>query len=218
MRTVADEDYLKTIYELELDHPQVTTTMLAERFDYSPATVTGMLKKLAHLEWVVYEPYQGVTLTSAGREIALEVIRHHRLIETYLSRELEIPWERLHAEADKLEHVLSDYLVERIDTRLGHPSFDPHGAPIPSPEGLVPASSRVRLADLTENTIAEVVEVNDHDPEFLVHLDKLDLQPNTHLKVLHVEPIDGLMTIEVGGSTHVLGRISSSQIFVRELS
>jgi DtxR family transcriptional regulator, Mn-dependent transcriptional regulator len=217
-KTVADENYLKEIYTLELDHPQVTTSMLAGRFGCSPATVTGMLKKLANLQWVIYEPYQGVILTSIGKEIALEVIRHHRLIETYLSRTLNIPWDRLHAEADKLEHGLSEYLEERIDALLGHPTFDPHGSPIPSREGLIPDSGRLRLADLPEGALAEILEVNDRDPQLLVYLDKLNLQPNIRLRVLHVEPIDGLITIQVAGTTHVLGRISSSQIIVRVIT
>jgi DtxR family transcriptional regulator, Mn-dependent transcriptional regulator len=218
MRTVADEDYLKEIYALELDHPHVTTSMLANSFGCSPASVTGMLKKLANLHWVVYEPYQGVTLTSVGKEIALEVIRHHRLIETYLSRALDIPWDHLHAEADKLEHALSEYLEERIDSLLGHPAFDPHGSPIPTREGIIPDSGRLRLADLPEGALAEILEVNDRDPQLLVHLEKLNLQPNTRLQVVHVEPIDGLITIQAAGSTHILGRITSSQIIVQMIS
>jgi|WetSurMetagenome_2_1015567.scaffolds.fasta_scaffold76920_2 DtxR family transcriptional regulator, Mn-dependent transcriptional regulator len=218
MRTVADEDYLKEIYALELDHGHVTTSMLADSFTCSPATVTGMLKKLAHLEWVVYEPYHGVKLTPVGKEIALEVIRHHRLIETYLSLALDIPWERVHAEADLLEHALSEYLEERIDSLLGHPSFDPHGSPIPSREGTISDSGRLRLSDLPENSQAEVLEIRDRDPELLIHLDKLNLLPHTRLRVLHKEPIDGLITIQVEGMKHVLGRISSSQIIVRLIS
>jgi len=218
MRTVADEDYLKEIYALELDHPQVTTSMLASSFGCTPATVTGMLKKLANLQWVVYEPYQGVTLTSLGKEIALEVIRHHRLIETYLSRALDIPWDRLHAEADRLEHALSEYMEERIDSLLGHPAFDPHGSPIPTREGTIPNSGRLRLADLPEGTFAEILEVNDRDPQLLIHLEKLNLRPNARLRVVQVEPIDGLVTIQVDSSTHIMGQITSSQIIVRVIS
>jgi DtxR family Mn-dependent transcriptional regulator len=217
MRTEADENYLKEIYLLGLDHERVTTSMLANRFGCSPATVTGMLKKLAGLHWVAYEPYQGVTLTSVGREIALEVIRHHRLIETYLAQALNLPWDRVHAEAERLEHVLSEYLEERIDERLGHPSIDPHGSPIPSHEGIIQESGRLRLIDLPNGASAEIVEVNDRDPKLLTLLDKLELFPKTQITVLDLEPIDELITIQVSGHVHTLGQTSASQIIVREL-
>ena len=217
MKTEADENYLKEIYNLELDHGQVTTSMLADRFGYSPATVTGMLKKLAGLKWVVYEPYQGVTLTDTGRAIALEVVRHHRLLETYLSQALNIPWDRVHEEAEKLEHVLSEYLEARIDELLGHPSVDPHGSPIPAPDGSIPETDRLRLAALPAGTSAEIVEVYDRDPKLLARLDALKLHPKTRLRVVDVEPLDGLITIQVLGETHVLGPATASQITVRLL-
>ncbi len=179
MITEADQNYLKEIYSLELDHHQVTTSMLADRFGFSPATVTGMLKKLSHNGWVAYEPYQGVMLTDDGRKIALEVVRHHRLIETFLARALDIPWERLHDEAEKLEHVLSDYLEARIDERLGFPTSDPHGSPIPSVDGLITDAGRTRLANLDAGAEAEVVEVYDRDPELLARLEELGLTPGT---------------------------------------
>jgi DtxR family Mn-dependent transcriptional regulator len=218
VRTATDENYLKEIYSLGLDHEQVTTSMLAERFGCSPATVTGMLKKLAALHWVVYEPYQGAALTDVGREIALEVIRHHRLIETYLSQALNLPWDRLHVEAEKLEHVLSEYLEERIDELLGHPSFDPHGAPIPTRDGQVLKTDRVRLADLSEGEAAEILEINDHDPQLLVFLGKRNLRPGARLKVIEIEPIDRLITLQTSGEESVLGRIAASQIIVRRLT
>jgi DtxR family transcriptional regulator, Mn-dependent transcriptional regulator len=217
MKTEADENYLKEIYNLELDHGQVTTSMLADRFGYSPATVTGMLKKLAGLKWVVYEPYQGVTLTDTGRAIALEVIRHHRLIETYLAQALNVPWDRVHEEAEKLEHVLSEYLEARIDELLGHPSFDPHGSPIPSLDGSVPQVDRLRLDALPSGSSAEIMEVCDRDPHLLARLDDLNLHPKTRIRVIDVEPLDGLITIQVGGETHILGPTTASQIIVRPL-
>lgn len=218
MRTEADENYLKEIYTLELDYEHVTTSMLADRFRYSPATITGMLKKLASLDWVVYEPYRGVTLTETGRAIALEVIRHHRLIETYLAKALNIPWDRVHGEAEKLEHALSEYLEERIDELLGHPTTDPHGSPIPSLNGQILNPVRLRLADLSVGDRAEIVEVNDHSPELLTHLDQLKLYPLVQMTVIAVEPIDGLITILASGQTHILGRTSASQIIVKKLN
>ena len=134
MQSAAVENYLKATYSLQLEHGQVTTSMLADRIGHAAPTVTGMLKKLASRKLVSYEPYQGVTLTKSGRAAALEVIRHHRLLETYLTRALGIPWDRVHDEAEKLEHVLSEYLEGHIDEYLGHPASDPHGSPIPSPD------------------------------------------------------------------------------------
>jgi len=217
MRTEADENYLKEIYTLGLDHEHVTTSMLADRLGYSPATITGQLKKLAGLQWVMYEPYQGVTLTNAGRAIALEVIRHHRLIEAYLTQALNIPWDKVHAEAEILEHALSEYLEERIDNLLGHPTTDPHGSPIPSINGQILNPVRLRLADLSVGDRAEIVEVNDHNPELLTHLDQLKLYPLVQITVIAVEPIDGLITILASGQTHILGQTSARQIIVKRL-
>jgi DtxR family transcriptional regulator, Mn-dependent transcriptional regulator len=218
MRTETEENYLKEIYNLEFDHGQVTTTMLADRLGCSPASVTGMPKKFANLQWVVYEPYQGVKLTDVGREIALEIIRHHRLIETYLARALNLPWDRVHDEAEKLEHVLSDYLEERIDELLGHPSFDPHGSPIPTRDGLIVDVGRLRLTDLAKDSIVEILEINDRDPQLLVHLGKRNLRPGTTLKVVDVEPINGLITVRSSGEEYILGRKVASQITCESLA
>jgi DtxR family Mn-dependent transcriptional regulator len=218
MKSEADENYLKEIYNLELDHSHVTTSMLADRFGYSAATVTGMLKKLAGHKWVVYEPYQGVTLTDTGRAIALEVIRHHRLIETYLAQELNIPWDRVHEEAEKMEHVLSEYLEARIDELLGHPSFDPHGSPIPSLDGSIPEMDRLRLTTLPKGALAEIVEVSDRDPKLLDRLDDLNLRPNTRIRVIEIEPLDGLITLQVGEERHILGQTTASQVIVKLLA
>lgn len=217
MRTEADENYLKEIYTLGLDHQQVTTSLLADRFGYSPATVTGMLKKLAHLGWVDYEPYRGVSLTETGQAIALDVLRRHRLIETYLAQALDVPWERLHGEAERLEHALSEYLEARIDEILGHPTFDPHGSPIPSLDGQIRNPERLRLADLTEGDRAQVVEVNDRNLELLAYLDRLQLYPQMQITVVGIEPVDGLIRIQVVDKIHTLGQTSASQIIVKRL-
>jgi DtxR family Mn-dependent transcriptional regulator len=217
MSTQAEENYLKEIYTLELDHPQVSTSMLAERFGFSAATVTGMLKKLSRAGWVVYEPYQGVTLSPSGRAIALEVIRRHRLIETFLTRILNVPWDRVHAEAEQLEHVISEYLEERIDEVLNHPRNDPHGSPIPSDEGDPRAQIRLPLAALPVGAKVEILEVYDRDSQLLAHLDQMHLRPQTQLTVTAIEPLDGLITIQVNGQSHILGPTTARQIFVRLL-
>jgi len=218
LTTVTDENYLKETYSLQLDHPRVTTSMLADRFGTTAATVTGMLKKLADRKWVVYEPYRGVTLTEAGKQIALEVIRHHRLLETYLAEAMGIPWDRVHEEAERLEHVLSDYLEQRIDELLGHPNFDPHGSPIPARDGSIRELNRLRLSQLPSGSRAEICEVSDRDPELLAHMDALGLRLHTRLAVVHMEPIDELMTIEVENRQIVIGKRTASHIFVTDES
>lgn len=217
MPSEAEENYLKETYTLQLEHGQVTTSMLADRIGHSPPTVTGMLKKLARRKWVIYEPYQGVTLTKAGRAAALEVIRHHRLLETYLTKALGIPWDRVHEEAEKLEHVLSEYLEGRIDEYLGHPASDPHGSPIPAPDGSIKEPDRLHLSDLPTGSAAQVVEVGDREPGLLTRLGEMHLGIRTRLHVLEVEPIDGLITLRVAGKKYVLGQAIASQIIVRRL-
>lgn len=216
MRTEADENYLKEIYTLEQEQSPVSTSSLARRFGFSPATITGMLKKLHTLGWVEYEPYQGVTLTETGRRLALKVLRRHRLIETFLVQVLHVPWEQVHGEAERLEHAVSDTLEERIDDLLGHPTVDPHGSPIPPRGGGAPgASPRLRLADLPAGARAVIAEVNDRDAALLSRLQQAGLQPNAAFQVERVEPLDGLVTIRVGRQTCTFGPAAAGQIFVR---
>ncbi len=214
MTTDTDQDYLKEIYMLELDREHATTTLLADRLGFSAATVTGQLKKLAGLELVYYSPYRGATLTEAGRLIALETIRHHRLLETYLAEALGVPWDRVHVEAERLEHVISEYLEDRIDEMLDHPLTDPHGSPIPSREGTVMDNGRVRLTSLKPGESAEIIEVNDRDPRLLERLDELGLSLGTRVVVKSIEPVDGLITISVGKLQHTLGQNSAGQLIV----
>ncbi len=218
MITETDENYLKETYALQNEHEQVTTSMLAARFGTSAATVTGMLKKLAHRQWVAYEPYHGIRLTDAGRAIALEVIRHHRLLETYLAEAMGIPWDRVHEEAERLEHVLSDYLEQRIDELLGHPAYDPHGQPIPAVDGSIAQSDRVRLSEVPAGTQAEVSEVSDRDPDLLIHVTALGLHLHTRLLVVRTEPVDELVTIEVENKQLVIGNKTARNIFVTRLT
>ena len=217
MRSVAEENYLKETYALQLEHNQVTTSMLADRIGHAAPTVTSMLKKLASRKLVSYEPYQGVTLTKSGRAAALEVIRHHRLLETYLTRALGVPWDRVHEEAEKLEHVLSEYLEGLIDEYLGHPASDPHGSPIPTLDGSIKEPDRLRLSELPAGSSAQVVEVGDREPGLLARLGEMHLGLETKLQILEIEPVDGLITILVAGKKHILGQTAASQIIVRKL-
>jgi DtxR family Mn-dependent transcriptional regulator len=214
VQTQAVEDYLKTIYELQAGDKQVSTTALAERLGVAPASVTGMVKKLATMKLVVHQPYQGVTLTRAGETIALEVVRHHRLVESYLSEALGVPWDQVHAEADKWEHVLSEDLEDRIDALLGHPTTDPHGAPIPARDGSLPAGEFRRLVDLPVGETAVVAEVSDHDPALLRYLGEMGLYPQVRVSVVSAAPFEGPLTVRVGKSEHALGREVAGHILV----
>jgi DtxR family Mn-dependent transcriptional regulator len=216
MQTQAVEDYLKAVYEVGREQGRVTTTALADRLGVTPASVTGMVKKLAELRLVAHEPYQGVALTEAGRRIALEVVRHHRLVELYLAEALGVPWDQVHAEAEKWEHVLSEDLEDRIDARLGYPTTDPHGAPIPSRSGEIAPTSRLALAELEPGRCAVVAEVSDHDPELLRYLGGLGLYPRAEVSVVAVAPFNGPVTVRVGGGEHALGREAAGYVWVAE--
>jgi len=218
MHTQAIEDYLKTIYEIQHEQSKVATTVLAERLGVAPASATGMIKKLAEMRLVAYEPYRGVVLTEGGQKIALEVIRHHRLVELYLTEALGVPWDQVDAEAEKWEHVLSEDLEDRIDALLGYPTTDPHGAPIPARDGTIVQPDCVPLADLKAGQSAVIAEVSDHDPALLRYLGELGLYPKTEVSILAVAPFDGPLTIRVGEAEHALGREVASYIFVTDVN
>ena len=208
------EDYLKAIYEIQREKGKVATTVLANRLQIQPASVTGMIKKLSEMKLLTHERYQGVILTASGKKIALEVIRHHRLIELFLAEALGVPWDRVHEEAEKWEHVLSEDLEERIDALLGYPTHDPHGAPIPKRNGDVAEHPEMMLADLKADQTATVVEVNDHDPELLRYLGSMGLYPNTKFVVLDVAPFDGPIKIKIQDTEYTLGNKVARQIYV----
>ncbi len=218
MHTQAVEDYLKAVYEIQREQGEVTTTALAERLDVSPASVTGMIKKLADMKLLTHEPYQGVTLTRAGLKIALEVIRHHRLVELYLTEALGVPWDQVHTEAEKWEHVLSEELEERMDALLGYPTADPHGAPIPSRDGTLTQPARLRLADMQAGQSAAVAEVSDHDPALLRYLGELGLYPKVHVTVMAVAPFHGPLTIRIGEVEHSIGHEAAQHVYVTRFS
>jgi DtxR family transcriptional regulator, Mn-dependent transcriptional regulator len=218
MHSQAIEDYLKTIYEIQCVQDKVSTTALAQRLGVTPASVTGMIKRLAEMKLVAHEPYQGVRLTRAGQKIALEVVRHHRLIEKFLAEALGVPWDRVHEEAHKIEHVLSEDLAERMDAVLGHPTTDPHGSPIPRPDGTIDEAIRRRLVELVAGQSATVAQVSDHDSALLRYLGEMGLYPQARLKVLAVAPVDGLMTVRVGAAQHVVSRAVASEVFVSNIA
>lgn len=215
MQTQAVEDYLKAIFELGHGEEPVSTNALAERLKVSPASASGMLKKLAGLRLVDHARYRGVHLTDAGRRIALEVLRHHRLIELYLHEALGVPWDQVHAEAERMEHVLSEDLEARIDAALGHPTTDPHGAPIPSVDLEMARPQHTRLADLEVGQIAVVAEVDDDDPALLRYAGELGLYPETPIEVIAIAPFDGPVTVRVDEQDLTVGRRAAEHIFCR---
>lgn len=208
------EDYLKVIYKLSRGEERVTTSAIAERLGVSPASVTNMVKKLAEMNLVTHEPYRGVALTKAGAKIALETIRHHRLLELYLAEALGIPWDKVHAEAEKLEHVLSEELETAIAEALGDPQIDPHGAPIPTIEGELEETRHTPLAEVEAGQTVIIREVSDADAAKLRYLGAMGLFPNTAIEIIDVAPFEGPLTLRVGDEEHVVGRELARTVYV----
>jgi len=178
------QDYLKAIYKLQQGRDAVATSEVAERLDVSAASATNMIKRLARLRLVAYSRYQGFVLTSAGEKIALEIIRHHRLIELYLAQHLGVPLERVHGEAERMEHVLSEEVEARMATVLGNPVQDPHGDPIPSTDGSMRDVRYPKLETLAQGAEGVVAHVSDQSPALLRRLASLGVLPGAVLKVL----------------------------------
>ena len=181
--TPAAEDYLKALHSLEEGGGETGTNEVAARLGVSAASATSMLKKLDGMGLVVHVPYRGASLTEAGRKVALEIIRHHRLLETYLAEALGVPWDEVHDEAEILEHVLSESLEDRIAELLGHPVTDPHGHPIPARDGSLPPLPTRRLADLADGETSLVERVSDSDPAVLRELGEIGLRPGSTVQV-----------------------------------
>ncbi len=205
--TAAVQDYVKAIYTLESGEGTVTTTALAERLDVRPASVSGMLPKLTELGLVEHEPYHGVRLTQRGTRVALEVVRHHRLLELFLVESLGMTWDEVHAEAEVLEHVLSEELEELIAAKLGDPAFDPHGDPIPSRQLKVPKDKSRSLHSLEPGERATFVRVSDSDPEMLRFLSDRGIAPGAEIEVVERQPFDGPLYVRAGDDVHVLGAV-----------
>lgn len=217
MRTQAVEDYLKVIYDLGRSGGTVSTSAIAARLSVSPGTVTGMVKKLAQLNLVTHEHYRGVALMEAGRKIALEVIRHHRLVEKYLHEAMGVPWDQVHEEAEKWEHVLSEEMEERMDTLLGNPTTDPHGSPIPTRDLELVEPDHPTLSALVPGQRATVAEVGDEDAAMLRYFAELGLFPEAEIEVLAVAPFEGPMTLRVGTTECAIGRQAAEHVYVTDV-
>lgn len=200
----AHEDYLKAIYTLHAGGAEVSNSALAHHLGVTPASATNMVKKLADLGLVAYTPYQNIDLTESGEKVALEVLRHHRLLELYLHDKLNLPWDQVHAEAERLEHVLSEQLEDAIANALGDPTVDPHGDPIPSKDGHVEAVAGVPLNAVELDRRCRIVRVLLQDPERLVYLGTLGLYPHAEVTVLQRAPFSGPLLIAVAGEHHAL--------------
>jgi DtxR family Mn-dependent transcriptional regulator len=192
------QDYLKTIFQIGEGGDRVTTNALADTLGVTAASVTGMLKKLAEMKLVEYEPYQGVVLTLAGQKIALEVLRHHRLLELYLTEAMGFSWDRVHEEAERLEHAISEEFADKVSALLGDPQRDPHGSPIPSKEGVVAATSQTALNEIPVGRTIQIERVSDEDPALLRNVAELGLVPTATVTVVECHAEQEILTVAIG--------------------
>lgn len=216
MLSQAVEDYVKGIYHLQQDDAEkgVSTTRIAEAMQVAPASVTSMVKRLSTMGLLHYTSHRGVLLTPAGERVALEIIRHHRLLELYLSEVLGYSWDEVHEEAEHLEHHISEQFEERIFELLGRPTHDPHGDPIPSKEGVMPELYDTPLKDIEPGHSVTIRRVFDRDPELLRYLSEVGLTPGTELTVVEKGPFKGPIRLVAGGREQVIGHEVAGCIYV----
>lgn len=208
------EDYLKAVYRIRETGSPVTTQLLAEELGVTGPSVTNMVKRLHDLKLLEHTRYQGVELTESGEKIALEVIRHHRLLELYLAESLGFGWDEVHAEAEKLEHHVSEDLEARMDSALGFPTRDPHGDPIPTREGVVDAEESILLFDAEPGTRVIVARVSDRDPEQLRYLARLGMVPGATIEVTERLPFDEVLRVSIDGTDQVVGKQLGASVSV----
>lgn len=206
------EDYLKAIYRLSPGGRTAATSEIAHALELSPASVSGMVKRLSEQGLLEHEPYRGVQLTPEGLRQALRMVRRHRLLETYLVAFLGYSWDAVHDEAERLEHAVSDELIERMAGALGNPGFDPHGDPIPDADGSVAEPSCTPLSEIDAGETVEIRRVRAEDAELLRYLGALDLRPGVQVRVLEREPFRGPITVEAEGRQRVIGHEVAGQV------
>ena len=214
--TRSAQDYLKRIYELTECGQPASTNDLARELEIKPASVTGMIQKLAAEKpaLVEYQKHQGVILTPTGKRAALEVIRHHRLLETWLVQTLGYSWDEVHEEAERLEHVISEDFERRIAAALGHPTRDPHGEMIPTEDLKMPVDDSMPLSSLRPSQVATILRVVSQDPKLLRHLESLGLTPGVQVEITEYSSFDNNLTLMVGKKVNVLGLNITTKIFV----
>lgn len=208
------EDYLKAIYILEEEGDGASTTNIAETLNISSASVTNMLKRLAGLNLIEHQSYKGATLTEAGKKIALEILRHHRLLELYLKEIMGYSWDQVHEEAENLEHHISEKFEDKIAELLDHPTHDPHGDPIPTKDGIVPEMASLSLCDANLDEQYVIGRVKDQDPELLRYLEKTGVIPGVKLKVLEKTPFEGPIKVLLEDAEKTLGFSVAKEIFL----
>lgn len=219
MRSPSIEDYLKAIYKLEArDAPPVSTGELARTMEVSPASASNMIKRLDELDFLTYEAYEGATLTEPGRTVALEVIRHHRLLELYLKEVMGYDWDEIHEEAERLEHHISERFESRIEEMLDHPTRDPHGHPIPTRDGLIDEVPTHSLADLKEGDTSRIDHIADEDGELLHLLEQRGLLPGATVEVEETRPLEGLLVVTVDGAEQLIGQPVAKKVVVESPS
>ncbi len=216
MATSTVENYVKQLYTEQTRTPGhlIQLGKLASALDVVPGTVTTMIRTLADAGLVIYEPRNGCSLTSAGEALALHVLRRHRLVELFLVKVLGYDWSEVHEEAEELEHVVSDKLLERIDELLGRPSADPHGDPIPNAQGQLPRQSARPLSQCVSGERVRIERVNNQDPQFLRMIDEMGLTPGTRHSLIRNDPIAGTLQLESGDQTRVVGTKAAESILV----
>ncbi len=215
LRTEAVEDFLKTVYKLQRQHDTVPTSVLANELGIKPPSVTEMAKKLADHGLLKYERYKGIQLTDPGLRIALEVIRHHRLIEMYLIEALGYSWDEVHDEADRLEHVISEQFEARIAAMLGHPNHDPHGDPIPALDGTVPRQDLIKISESRPGTTYLAHRIMDQSPDTLRYLADLGLVPGARITVTSIEPLKGPIHLLIEDSAFIISYEVATHIYLR---
>jgi DtxR family transcriptional regulator, Mn-dependent transcriptional regulator len=212
------EDYIKAVYKLQRTDGKVTTSALATELRLADASVTGMIQKLSRRGYLRYVPYQGVDLTERGRRMALKIVRRHRLWEMFLVHFLKYPWEKVHDEAERLEHATSDELEERLDAALGWPGADPHGDPIPTSDGSIHVRNDIPLSACAPGTSVRIRRVSDHDRELLEHAAQVGLTLNRKLTVKEKRGFDGSMLVQVGSQRKYISAQVANAIFVQPIS
>jgi len=219
MNSFTEENYLKAIFKLSKGNIEVSTNAVAEELDTKASSVTDMLKKLAEKKLVNYAPYKGVKLTNSGRNVAISVIRKHRLWEVFLVDKLDFKWDEVHDIAEQLEHVQSSELVERLDQFLEHPEYDPHGDPIPDKDGNINRHKEQTLADLNIDDKGIIVGVKEHSKSYLNYLDQLNLVLGTEVKVLEIIEFDHSMSITINNNQKtIVSNQASKNLYIKKLN
>jgi len=217
MTTLTIENYLKTIYQITapLDNGMASTGAIAAGLDVSPGTVTSMLKTLSDAGFAEYIPYEGVRLSQPGRDLALRVLRRHRLIELFLVRTLDLPWDLVHEEAENMEHAMSDLLIDRIDNYLGKPQYDPHGDPIPDANGnMPPPASQLLLNEAVDGQQFRIARVVDQTPQFLRYLSNAGIRPGVEGAVSENSPEAGVVSITIANETTSLSHDAAAKLMI----